>query len=124
RGEDAPTTLAFFDIQPKPYQRDMLEQLARERAQGRTRNLVVAATGSGKTVVAALDYRDTCQRAGDRPRLLFVAHRAQILRQALRVYREVLRDHDFGELLTGGHEPAHHTHLFASIDSITSRGLL
>ena len=116
--------LPFFDIQPKPYQRDMLEQLAHERSQGRNRNLLVAATGTGKTVVAALDYRDTSARLGHRPRLLFVAHRAQILRQALRTYREVLRDHSFGELLTGGMTLAHHDHLFASIDSLTSRSIV
>jgi hypothetical protein len=44
------------------------------------------------------------QRRG-RPRLLFVAHREEILRQALRTYREVLRDPEFGDLLTGGHVP-------------------
>jgi superfamily II DNA or RNA helicase/HKD family nuclease len=116
--------LHFFDIQPKTYQREMLDQLARERANGRTRNLVVAATGTGKTVVAALDYRDTCARLGHRPRLLFVAHRAQILRQALRIYREVLRDHSFGELLTGGFVPSQHEYLFASIDTLTTRNLV
>jgi superfamily II DNA or RNA helicase/HKD family nuclease len=116
--------LAFFDIQPKPFQREMLLELAREREHGRNRNLVVAATGTGKTVVAALDYRDTCSRLGHRPRLLFVAHRAQILRQALRTYREVLRDHSFGELLSGGLQPEHHEHLFATIDSLTTRGLV
>jgi len=125
RGVDGDVTpLAFFDIQPKPYQRDMLEQLRHERDRGRNRNLLVAATGTGKTVVAALDYRDTCATLGARPRLLFVAHRAQILRQALRTYREVLRDHSFGELLTGGVIPAHHDYLFASIDSLTSRDLV
>jgi superfamily II DNA or RNA helicase/HKD family nuclease len=114
----------YFDIQPKPYQRDMLEQLAREREQGRNRNLLVAATGTGKTVVAALDYRETCSRLGHRPRLLFVAHRAQILRQAMRTYREVLRDHSFGELLTGGVTPQQHEHLFVSIDTLSSRDLV
>ena len=114
----------FFDIQPKHFQREMLEQLAHERDQGRTRNLLVAATGTGKTVVAALDYRNLCARRGDRPRLLFVAHRAQILRQAMRTYREVLRDHSFGELLTGGITPLHNDHLFASIDSLSTRNLV
>ena len=123
-GQATDGPLLFFDIQPKPYQRDMLEQLAHERAHGRNRNLLVAATGTGKTVVAALDYRATCALLGRRPRLLFVAHRAQILRQALRTYREVLRDHSFGELLTGGVTLAHHDHLFASIDSLTSRSLV
>ncbi|MCX5762250.1 MAG: DUF3427 domain-containing protein [Gemmatimonadetes bacterium] len=124
RGERTSGGASFFDIQPKQYQREMLAQLARERELGRTRNLVVAATGTGKTVVAALDYRDLVQRTGHKPRLLFVAHRAQILRQALRTYREVLRDHSFGVLLTGHDDPPHHDHLFATIDSLTSRGLV
>jgi superfamily II DNA or RNA helicase/HKD family nuclease len=123
-GIDTSSPAAFFDIQPKAYQRDMLEQLAHERAHGRNRNLLVAATGTGKTIVAALDYRALTQQRGDKPRLLFVAHRAQILRQALRTYREVLRDHSFGELLTGGLEPAHHEHLFASIDSLDRKHLV
>ena len=55
----------FFDLQPKTYQQDMLEQLVAERLHGRTRNLVVAATGTGKTVVAAFDYRRNCQTVGD-----------------------------------------------------------
>jgi len=121
-GEAAPTI--WFDIEPKPYQREMLEQLARERAQGRNRNLLVAATGTGKTVVAALDYRATCEALGHRPRLLFVAHRAQILRQAMATYRAVLRDQSFGELLTGGKAPEQYGHLFASIDSLSSRDLV
>lgn len=114
----------FFDLQPKAYQQEMLEQLSLERAHGRRRNLVVAATGTGKTVVAAFDYRSTCRREGGRPRLLFVAHREEILRQALRTYREVLRDPEFGELLAGGREPERRDHLFATIDSVTSRGLV
>jgi superfamily II DNA or RNA helicase/HKD family nuclease len=123
-GDSASVIPAFFDIQPKTYQQEMLEQLAAERSHGRCRNLVVAATGTGKTVVAAFDYRNACRMEGGRPRLLFVAHREEILRQALRTYREVLRDSDFGELLAGGHEPARTDHLFATIDSVTSRKLI
>ncbi len=123
-GGEGPLALSFFDLQPKTYQQDMLEQLALERVHGRRRNLVVAATGTGKTVVAAFDYRRICTEEGGRPRLLFVAHREEILRQALRTYREVLRDPEFGELLTGGIEPQSLDHLFATIDSVTSRKLL
>ncbi|MDH4392280.1 MAG: DUF3427 domain-containing protein [Aquabacterium sp.] len=121
---EPPTVISFFDLQPKTYQHEMLEQLAAERARGRTRNLLVAATGTGKTVVAAFDYRRTCGAEGGRPRLLFVAHREEILRQALRTYREVLRDPEFGELLTGSHQPGRLDHLFATIDSVTSRDLV
>ncbi|NBQ88712.1 MAG: DUF3427 domain-containing protein, partial [Betaproteobacteria bacterium] len=84
----------------------------------------VAATGTGKTVVAAFDYRAICAQVGGRPRLLFVAHREEILRQALRTYREVLQDPDFGDWLTGNHEPERMDHLFTTIDSLSSRRLL
>ncbi len=123
-GGEPTGAISFFDLQPKTYQHDMLEQLATERAHGRHRNLLVAATGTGKTVVAAFDYRDTCRSEGGRPRLLFVAHREEILRQALRTYREVLRDPEFGDVLTGGHQPERWDHLFATIDSVTSRDLV
>lgn len=124
RGDHIVGIVTYFDIQPKHYQREMLAQLEHERSQGRHRNLVVAATGTGKTVVAALDYRQYAERLGHRPRLLFVAHRAQILRQARDTYRAVLRDSSFGELLTGGLTPVEHDFLFASIDSLTSRDLI
>jgi superfamily II DNA or RNA helicase/HKD family nuclease len=123
-GGEPAATISFFDLQPKTYQLEMLEQLTTERAHGRTRNLLVAATGTGKTVVAAFDYRSTCRIEGGRPRLLFVAHREEILRQAMRTYREVLRDPEFGDLLTGGHQPERWDHLFATIDSVTSRDLV
>ncbi|MBU4423095.1 MAG: DUF3427 domain-containing protein [Gammaproteobacteria bacterium] len=123
-GGEPSTAISFFDLQPKTYQQEMLEQLANERAHGRSRNLLVAATGTGKTVVAAFDYRNTCRNEGGHPRLLFVAHREEILRQALRTYREVLRDPEFGELLTGSRQPERWNHLFATIDSLTSRDLV
>ena len=123
-GGEPSATISFFDLQPKSYQLEMLEQLTTERAHGRNRNLLVAATGTGKTVVAAFDYRNTCRIEGGRPRLLFVAHREEILRQAMRTYREVLRDPEFGDLLTGSHQPERRDHLFATIDSVTSRDLV
>jgi superfamily II DNA or RNA helicase/HKD family nuclease len=114
----------FFDLTPKAYQAEMLNRLARERELGRTRNLLVAATGTGKTVVAALDYRALCQAQGGQPRLLFVAHRVEILRQAMATYRQALRSADFGEVLAEGRAPNSYDHLFASIQSVGSAGLL
>ena len=123
-GESVVALPTFFDIQPKIYQQEMLDQLVIEREHGRSRNLVVAATGTGKTVVAAFDYRRTCQIMGGRPRLLFVAHRQEILKQALRTYREVLRDNTFGELLADGAQLDQLNHIFATIDSVVSRDLV
>ena len=123
-GDQISATTTFFDLEPKDYQKDMLEQLMLEREHGRFRNLVVAATGTGKTVVAAFDYRVACQAVGGRPRLLFVAHRKEILVQARRTYREVLRDHSFGEMLAGGSELQSYDHIFATIDSVCARDLV
>lgn len=114
----------FFDIQPKPFQRIILEQLENERAQRRFKSLLVAATGTGKTVMAAFDYKRLCEREGGQPRLLFVAHRNEILQQALNTYRHVLRDGNFGELLTGQHSPNDYSHVFSTIQSALSRNLI
>ena len=59
----------------------------------------------------------------DRPSLLFVAHRQEILTQSLRTYREVLGDGDFGELYVGGARPERWRHVFASVQSLTSYGV-
>lgn len=123
RGQDAGETV-FFDLTPKAYQAEMLNRLARERELGRARSLLVAATGTGKTVVAALDYRALCQAQGGQPRLLFVAHRVEILRQAMATYRQALRSPDFGEVLAEGRDPSSWDHLFATIQSVGSAGLL
>lgn len=124
-GDDA--HVLAFDWVPRPFQRLMLERLQSERRHGRCRNLVVAATGTGKTVVAALDYRRSCEQVGSPPTLLFIAHRLEILQRALATFRSVLRPlgiSGFGSLLGGGHEPDRLDHLFATIDSVVARNLL
>ncbi len=123
-GEQIFANATFFDLEPKDYQKEMLEQLTLERDHQRFRNLLVAATGTGKTVVAAFDYRALCHTLGGRPRLLFVAHRREILQQAQRTYREVLRDHSFGEVLADGSSLQSHDHVFATIDSVIARELV
>ncbi|MEU6478999.1 DUF3427 domain-containing protein [Streptomyces sp. NPDC047017] len=122
---DQKINLSGLEVRPFPHQRDMLERLRVERElRGRHRNLLVAATGTGKTVMAALDYRNLCRAAdGARPRLLFVAHRKEILNQSLRTYREVLDDASFGELLHAGQEPREWNHVFASVQSLNVRRL-
>lgn len=112
-------TLSNVEVRPFPHQQEILEQLDVEReVHGRHRNLVVAATGTGKTVIAALDYKRLADAAGRRPSLLFVAHRQEILEQALRTYREVLADNDFGELYVGGKRPEQWRHVFASVQTL------
>lgn len=113
------TVLSGLEIQPRPFQLRILEALRVEREiHDRHRNLIVAATGTGKTVVAAIDYRNLCGESDERPALLFVAHRKEILEQALRVYREALNDGSFGEIFVDGQRPTRWRHVFASIQSL------
>lgn len=133
-GASIDTTL--LDVRPFAHQQIMLDDLAAEREEhDRHRNLLVAATGTGKTVIAALDYARLARQArargqtraggqSGRPRLLFVAHRAEILTQAQRTYRDVLKDGSFGELFVGGHRPTIGAHVFASVQSLSRIGQL
>ena len=111
------------DVQPYSYQQEILDKLEAERAvRGYTRNLVVAATGTGKTVVSALDYRRFRRQNPCSPcRLLFVAHREEILRQSLYTFRAVLKDANFGEMFVGNIRPESLDNLFISIQTFNSR---
>jgi len=127
KGTDSANVVAiqtWFDLQPKSYQQEMLDQLAAERRLGRRRNLIVAATGTGKTVVAAFDYLRLRNEEGAAPRLLFIAHKSQILTQALTTFRQVLRDPAFGELLDGDNTPDQYEHLFATINTVHGRRIV
>jgi superfamily II DNA or RNA helicase len=122
---DNARVLTFFTLEPYPFQREILERLAAERlVHGRHRNLVIAATGTGKTVIAAFDYAARAAAIGNRPRLLFLAHNRKILNQARDTFRAVLRASSFGSLLTGQDEPESLDHVFATIQTLRSRGLV
>jgi superfamily II DNA or RNA helicase/HKD family nuclease len=115
---------AFFDLRPHPFQERILEALEVERStHNRWRNLIIAATGTGKTVIAAFDFCDYFEKKNRQARLLFVAHRREILEQALGTFRNVLRRSDFGELLVGHYEATRMEHLFCSIDMLSNRRL-
>jgi superfamily II DNA or RNA helicase len=115
----------FFNIQPYPFQQEILDNLSAERfVRGLYRNLVVSATGTGKTVISAFDYRRFCRKnPGKVNRLLFVAHREEILRQSLDTFQGVLKDPNFGELYVGRFIPGSLDHLFVSIQTINSQAL-
>ena len=119
RNKERDALAPFLKLEPYPHQKEILDALVTEREQGQNRNLVVAATGTGKTVIAALDYR----RIGKRPSLLFVAHRREILEKSRATYRAALNDGNFGELLTGTDKPLTGRHVFANIQSLHQRRL-
>lgn len=124
--KDTDNDLNFtFDIRPYAYQKEILEKLQVERKIfNKNRNLVIAATGVGKTVISAFDYKDFCkENRGKANRLLFVVHREEILKQARDTFRAILKNNNFGELMVGGRTPETLDHLFVSIQSLNSKDL-
>jgi superfamily II DNA or RNA helicase/HKD family nuclease len=118
RSSAGDTVVPLFSLRPFPYQLEILDRLTIERqVHGRMRNLVVAATGTGKTVIAALDYARLAEAKGTAPRLLFVAHRRELLEQARATFRSVLHDGAFGELLGDGETPSQWEHVFATVQT-------
>lgn len=113
--------LSPVELRLEPFQERLLEQIALSRERGHHRNLLVSATGTGKTVMAAVDYA-RLQATFPRARLLFVAHREEILGQSLDTFRYALRDAAFGELWVGGQRPRRFEHVFASIQSLNATG--
>jgi len=110
-----------FDIKPHSHQQTILAKLQVERdLHERYRNLVVAATGTGKTIISAFDF---ARFYNDNPeaKFLFIAHREEILKQAQGAYRGVLKNSSFGELWVGNNKPNKYQHLFASIQSLNNQ---
>ena len=114
-----PSVAAYLDVTLKPFQARLLEQVSLAREKGQHRNLLVSATGTGKTVMAAVDYRQL-RNSLHRSRLLFIAHRKEILTQSRDTFRMVLKDWSFGELWVDGERPDRFDHVFASIQSLNS----
>lgn len=114
-----------FDIRPYAYQKEILDKLKVEREIfNKNKNLVIAATGVGKTVISAFDYKNFCRENKKKPnRLLFIVHREEILKQARDTFRAILKDNNFGDLMVGGKVPDSLEHLFVSIQSFNSKDL-
>ena len=111
----------FFELKPYSYQEEILSKLRAEREiHNRNKNLLVAATGTGKTVISAFDFKKF-KNKNPNSKFLFVAHRKEILVQARATFQHVLRDANFGELWVDGNEPEKYDELFASVQTLHSR---
>lgn len=111
----------LFDLKPYHYQNEILEKLKVERkVHHRYRNLVVAATGTGKTVISAFDFKNYLKH-NPHSNFLFIAHRIEILTHAQNTFRNVLKDQNFGELLGSGYTVADRRNVFATIQTLANR---
>ncbi|WP_221390353.1 DUF3427 domain-containing protein [Dyadobacter sp. NIV53] len=121
KNKDLNGPASFFDLKPFPFQEEILEKLETERSiHNRNRNLLVAATGTGKTVISAFDFKRFL-KSKPNAKLLFLAHRKEILQQARATFAGILRDNNFGEFWVDGQEPDRYEAVFASIQTLNNK---
>ncbi|WP_342274841.1 DEAD/DEAH box helicase family protein [Spiroplasma endosymbiont of Cantharis lateralis] len=104
------------------FQKDIIDKLYYRRFQGKNRHLIVMATGTGKTLVSAFDFKRQWETSNRNLSILFLAHQREIIDQALNTYREVLNNPNFGEVLYDGQIISEKPlHLFATIQSLSNK---
>ncbi|MGO1593670.1 MAG: DUF3427 domain-containing protein [Ancrocorticia sp.] len=102
-------------IMPNQMQGEALERIAELREAGEKRAVIISATGTGKTILAALDVRAALPK-----RLLFVVHREQILDKAIHEFQRVLgRPANYFGKFSGGTRELDRQYVFATIQSLT-----
>ncbi|WXR62626.1 DUF3427 domain-containing protein [Peptostreptococcaceae bacterium AGR-M142] len=110
----------YFDIRPYAYQQTILDRLEVERdIYNSHKNLIVAATGTGKTVISAFDFKRYYKENKD-AKCLFLAHRKEILEQSIETFRGILKDQNFGDLWVANYKPTQSNHIFASIQTLNN----
>lgn len=109
-----------LEIIPNKMQQAALQQIHTVREAGKDKGLIISATGTGKTYLAAFDVRRSAPK-----RMLFIVHREQILHKAKTDFQRVLggMDDDFG-VLSGSHKQANAKYLFATIQTISKQETL
>lgn len=105
----------YVHVKPNKMQKAALASLADLRSSGAHRGLVISATGTGKTYLAAFDVRQV-----NPAKMLFIVHREQILNKAMEAFKKVLggSDEDYG-ILSGSSKQTQARYLFATIQTIS-----
>lgn len=100
------------DLRPNYMQELALESLQDLRNKGQNKGLVIAATGTGKTFLAAFDVLQVNPK-----RLLFVVHREKILKDAMKTFKSI--HHASMGLYTGREKSIDSDYVFASIQTLS-----
>lgn len=113
-GVPIPGASELSQIRPNAMQAEALEEIAKVRESGESKALVVSATGTGKTILAALDVK-----AVNPKRVLFVVHREQILDRAIEEFSSVLNltSFDIGKFV-GARKELDRRFVFATVQSL------
>lgn len=106
----------YSTIKPNKMQKEALKNLQKLRLLRETKGLIISATGTGKTYLAALDVKNYNPK-----RFLFVAHREQILKKSLDSFHKVLggdKKTNYG-ILSGNTKNTDAKYLFATVQTLS-----
>ena len=108
----AQENISTNDITPNKMQQEALEALAKLQQNNKHKALLISATGTGKTYLSAFAVKKANPK-----RLLFLAHREQILKQACKTFAKIIPDIQYG-ILSANHKDFHKPYLFATINML------
>lgn len=109
----AQENISTNDITPNKMQQEALEALAKLQQNNKHKALLISATGTGKTYLSAFAVKKANPK-----RLLFLAHREQILKQACKTFAKIIPDSQYG-ILSANHKDFHKPYLFATINMLS-----
>lgn len=109
----AQENISTNDITPNKMQQEALKALAKLQQDNKHKALLISATGTGKTYLSAFAVKKANPK-----RLLFLAHREQILKQACKTFAQIMPDIQYG-ILSANHKDFHKPYLFATINMLS-----
>lgn len=108
----AQENISTNDITPNKMQQEALKALEKLQQNNKHKALLISATGTGKTYLSAFAVKKANPK-----RLLFLAHREQILKQACKTFAKIIPDIQYG-ILSANHKDFHKPYLFATINML------
>lgn len=109
----AQENISTNDIAPNKMQQEALTTLEKLQQDNKHKALLISATGTGKTYLSAFAVKKANPK-----RLLFLAHREQILKQACKTFAKIIPDIQYG-ILSANHKDFHKPYLFATINMLS-----
>lgn len=101
-------------IEPNKMQNEALLNLNKLRSEGKNKALLVSATGTGKTYLSAFDAKNYNPR-----RLLFVVHRENILKAAIKTYKNIFGSEKTIGLLSGNSKETNTDFVFSTVQTLS-----
>lgn len=110
------TTYNQEDLKPNSMQKEFIRNFRALREHGETNALLISATGTGKTYASAFGTKDFNPK-----KMLFLVHREQIAKQAMRSFRRVMNSHKSFGLLSGNHKDYDADYLFSTMQMMSKQ---